>query len=171
MIGGWESFCGHGGDWANTILANGIPVVISESDDRVNCDQPALMVKTTEHPIASTLPWVQRPPTVGGFNRFKSRVGATTVLEVQRFSAGHPNADRFTFEPLGAREPMLVVGALGKGRTAALATDLAPHWVGGFVDWGNQRVTATAPGSWQIEVGSDYAQFVRNLLTWTGALE
>ena len=58
-----------------------------------------------------------------------------------------------------------------RGRTAALATDLAPHWVGGLVDWGDgERVVAQAPGSWPIEVGNFYAQFIANLLTWTGQL-
>ena len=67
---------------------------------------------------------------------------------------------------------MLVLGAADRGRTAALMTDLAPHWVGGFVDWGDgERVTAQAPGSWQIEVGNLYAQFVANLLAWTGQLK
>ncbi len=37
----------------------------------------------------------------------------------------------------------LVVGQHGRGRTAALATDVAPHWVGGLVDWGDR---ARRPG-------------------------
>jgi hypothetical protein len=40
------------------------------------------------------------------------------------------------------------------------------------VDWGKgKRVTAEAPQSWPIEVGSCYAQFIRNLLNWTGRLD
>ena len=57
------------------------------------------------------------------------------------------------------------------GRTAALATDIAPHWVGGLIDWGSVRVTAAAVGGWQCEVGAFYATFLRNLLSWTGQLE
>jgi hypothetical protein len=53
-----------------------------------------------------------------------------------------------------------------------MATDLAPHWVGGLVDWGDDpRVAAQDQGSWQIEVGNFYAQFVANLLAWAGQFD
>ncbi|MBA2480592.1 MAG: hypothetical protein H0V44_08015 [Planctomycetes bacterium] len=168
MIGGWESFCGLGGDWAASAVAEALPVAISATDDRINCDQPALALRVADHATVQGLPWDLRPPTIGGFNRVTTKPGATTVLEVQRFSARQLDGG-FEFQPSDLH-PLLVVGAHGKGRTAALTTDLAPHWVGGFVDWGDSRVTATAPGSWTIEVGSDYARFVRSLLTWTGKL-
>jgi len=70
----------------------------------------------------------------------------------------------------GKENPLLIVGRHGEGRTAALATDVAPHWVGGFVDWGDRRVTQPVAGD-AIEVGNWYAQFFRNLLVWTGKLE
>lgn len=165
MIGGWESYCGLGGDWAGTPVGDALPVAIATTDDRVNCDQPAVAVRVAEHPILSGLPWDERPPTIGGFNRIAPKPTSTTLLELHRFSARHRAGS--TDFALRDRHPLLVVGALGAGRTAALATDLAPHWVGGFVDWGDGRVTATAPGSWGIEVGSAYAAFVRNLLAWT----
>lgn len=168
MIGGWESFCGMGGDWADTPIANILPVEISRVDDRVNCDQPALLKCLRSHPITAELPWDDRPPTVGGYNRVTAKAGCETLIEVERFSARVVNG-RFTFEPRG-RDPMLVVGAHQAGRTAALATDLAPHWVGGMVDWGSSRVTAQAPGSWGIEVGNLYAKFIKQLLNWTGNL-
>jgi uncharacterized membrane protein len=168
MIGGWESFCGFGGDWAGTAVGDALPVEIARADDRVNCDQPALATKVSDHPIVAGLPWDLRPPTIGGFNRFSAKPGAATLLDVQRFSARRAGGG-YEFVP-AERHPLLVTGACGAGRTAALATDLAPHWVGGFVDWGGARVTATAPGSWGIEVGSDYARFVGNLLRWTGNL-
>ena len=75
---------------------------------------------------------------------------------------------------------MLVTGKYGQGRTAALATDLAPHWVGPLVDWGTEnhpspscggRVAAQAGGGSDVEVGSHYAQFVYQLLAWTGRLD
>ncbi len=168
MIGGWESFCGLGGDWAGTAVGDALPVVIATSDDRVNCDQPALAVRVAEHAIVADLPWDERPPTIGGFNRFLPKAGATTLLELHRFAARRAGA-AMDFS-LRDRHPLLVVGTHGAGRTAAFATDLAPHWVGGFVDWGDTRVTATAPGSWGIEVGDGYAAFVRNLLGWARGL-
>lgn len=170
MIGGWESFHGHGGKWDGSPIADALPVEIGSEDDRINCDQPALLIRQEEHPIAAGLPWNVRPPTIGGFNRVVPRTGSQTVLLVQQFQCLRAQG-RFEFIEQ-AQDPMLVVGAHGKGRTACLMTDLAPHWVGGLVDWGDdQRVTAKAPGSWQIEVGNFYAQFVGNLLAWTGALD
>jgi len=92
------------------------------------------------------------------------------VLEVERFEAQH-KSNRFKFEPLD-RHPLLVVGQYGKGRTAAFATDLAPHWVGGLVDWGEgARITAEAPDSWRVEVGDYYAKFVRNLISWVARID
>src|SRR5437870_5070531 len=169
MIGGWESFHGHGGNWDDTPVGRALPVEISSEDDRINCDQPALLIKSAEHEIVAGLPWESRPPTIGGFNRVIAKPGSEAVLLVERFAAVY-TAGRFEFTPQ-QQDPMLVLGTHGRGRTAALATDLAPHWVGGLVDWGNgERVTAQAPGSWQIEVGNFYVQLIANLLTWTGQL-
>jgi hypothetical protein len=169
MIGGWESYHGHGGNWDMSHLAEALPVEISREDDRINCDQPALLLKSESHEIVNSLPWETRPPTVGGFNRVVSKPRSATILLVQRFAAIY-DAGRFEFNAK-EQDPMLVLGAYGKGRTAAFATDLAPHWVGGLVDWGDgERVTAHAPGSWQIEVGNFYAQFILNMLVWTGQL-
>jgi hypothetical protein len=169
MIGGWESFHGHGGNWDGTPIGNALPVEISPEDDRINCDQPALLIESEAHDISAELPWNVRPPTIGGFNRVVARPKSQTVLLVQRFQAIF-EAGRFQFIPQ-QQDPLLVVGGHGVGRVAALMTDLAPHWVGGLVDWGDAaRVTAKAPGSWEIEVGNFYSQFVVNLLTWTGQL-
>ncbi|HEX8524939.1 MAG TPA: glutamine amidotransferase [Tepidisphaeraceae bacterium] len=167
MVGGWESFSGQDGKWAGTPLGSILPVHIAKHDDRINCDQPALVRCVSNHAICAGLPWDSRPPAIGGFNRISAKDDATVVLEVQRFTACQQN-NGFVFEPLD-QHPLLVVGSHGKGRTAALATDLAPHWVGGLVDWGiDKRVVASAPESWSIEVGEHYAQFVHNLVSWVG---
>lgn len=170
MIGGWDSFWGQGGEWAGTPLGSILPVHISRHDDRINCDQPALVRCVNEHPICKDLPWEKRPPTIGGFNKISAKDDATTVLEVERFTAVAAGED-IRFESLD-RHPLLVVGQYGKGRTAALATDLAPHWVGGLVDWSTGgRITAEAPDSWPVEVGDYYAEFVRKLVSWTARME
>ncbi len=169
MIGGWESFHGFGGNWDGTAIGNALPVEISSEDDRINCDQPALVLRTEEHEVVADLPWNVRPPTVGGFNRVMPRPKSATILLVQRFATIY-EAGRFEFNAQ-EQNPLLVLGTHGTGRTAALMTDLAPHWVGGLVDWGDSdRVKATAEGSSEIEVGNFYAQFVGNLLAWTGQL-
>jgi len=178
MIGGWESFHGQNGHWEDTPVGNILPVEMCHEDDRVNCDQGALVRKLVDHPIVQGLPFDERPPMVGGFTRIAPKGSGTVVLEAQGFRArrdasraGECGLDEFVFEPT-EKYPLLVVGQHGKGRTAALATDLAPHWVGGLVDWGGgPRVTTAAPGSWEIEVGDCYAEFIRNLLKWTGRLD
>jgi hypothetical protein len=167
MVGGWESFHGFGGNYDGTEIGRALPVEISSTDDRVNCDQPALLLRMEDHVSLAGLPWDQRPPTIGGFNRVIVKPASATILLVQRFSAIFQNG-RFEVTPT-EQHPLLVLGTHGKGRTAALMTDLAPHWVGGFVDWGDgTRVKSTAPGSSEIEVGNFYASFVANLLKWTG---
>lgn len=166
MIGGWESFHGLGGDWDGTLVGDALPVVIESEDDRMNCDQPVLVRRLVEHPAVAGLPWDSRPPVIGGFNRITAKPGATVLLEAQRFTAAG-NEGEFHFTPLD-RHPLLVVGEHGRGRTAALATDVAPHWVGPLVDWGVPRVAAQAPQANAVEVGGDYAKFLRQLLNWVG---
>ena len=166
MLGGWESFHGLGGDWDGTPIGDALPVHIASEDDRMNCDQPVLVRQIAEHPAVNGLPWDSRPPVIGGFNRFMAKDDATVLLEAQRFTV-RVAGDEFAFAPQD-RHPLLVVGEFGAGRTAALATDVAPHWVGPLVDWGTPRVAAQAPGANGVEVGGDYATFLRQLLSWAG---
>jgi hypothetical protein len=170
MIGGWESFQGAGGNWSGSELAAALPVAMQSADDRVNCDQPVLVRPTIDHPICRGLPWRERPPLIGGYNRIAPKSTALQVLEAQSFRA-QAKGSEFEFTADGPPAPLLVVGSFGKGRTAAFASDVAPHWVGPLVDWGPQRVCAQAPGAEAIEVGSCYAQFFRQLLAWVGRFE
>jgi hypothetical protein len=104
-----------------------------------------------------------------GDDREKSMPGPTSPLTPDPSPARREGSGNFEFSP-GAESPLLVVGEYGRGRTAALATDVAPHWVGGLVDWGDQRVVQQV-GAGFIDVGNWYARFFRNLLVWTGRLE
>ena len=167
MLGGWESYHGLGGDYDATPLAELLPVVISDKDDRRNCSQLTLVRKRMEHPIVAALPF-DRPPGIGGYNEFKARPSAAVILEGERYriTCGKGRAG-FAVE---GRFPLLVVeekkrGPRGAGRRACLATDAAPHWVGGFVDWGDERLTVRM-GADFIEVGAWYGAFFRNLLAW-----
>lgn len=168
MIGGWESYHGCGGNWDQTAVAAALPVEIDSADDRVNCDQPALVRCVLDHPTVRGLPWDARPPGIGGFNRIRPKSEGQLVLETQRFRAVRKGED-VRFELAGC-EPLLVVGRCGRGRVAALATDVAPHWVGGLIDWGAGRVAAQAPGAETIEVGDLYARFFCQLLAWTAKI-
>ncbi|MFN3166689.1 MAG: glutamine amidotransferase [Phycisphaeraceae bacterium] len=170
MIGGWESYHGVGGDWDTSLVADRLPVVISDDDDRINHDQPALLRRVNEHPILADLPWDQRPPAVGGYSRFTAKQGATTLIEVVRQRVVREGE---TFKVTNAvADPMLVVSENGNARTACLATDAAPHWVGPLVDWGTEpndpttRVPCQAPAAPPVEVGQHYARFFTQLVTW-----
>jgi hypothetical protein len=164
MIGGWESFHGLGGHWDGTPIGNALPVEIASTDDRVNCDRPLLVARVRSHPAVDGLPWDSRPPVIGGYNRLRAKADAEVVLESQQFAVRR-SGDGFQFESAGT-DPLLVFGAHGNGSTAALATDVAPHWVGPLVDWGDGRVTARAAGAEEVEVGDLYARLLRQVLTF-----
>lgn len=171
MIGGWESFHGFGGDWDRTPIGERLPVQISPADDRTNFDQPALLHPTDWQRPLWELPWAERPPTIGGLNRVLARPGSQVLLSVTSFQPQFRDLGTSLNWNETSTFPALVVEERGLSRTAVFASDVAPHWVGGFVDWGSKRVTAQAAGASAIEVGSDYAQFWRRLLSWTGRLD
>lgn len=183
MIGGWESFHGAAGEYQRSPLAEVLPVVIQPSDDRVNAPQPCLMEKRIDHPILDGLP-LEHPPGIGGYNRVRPKADAEVLLSARHLSvevrrrdqaapppgAGDPALEHPALEytlTRGDQAPLLVVGRHGRGRTAAFTSDVAPHWVGGLVDWGPERVRAQAPEADAIEVGSYYAEFFTRLVLWT----
>jgi uncharacterized membrane protein len=174
MIGGWESFHGMGGDWDTNELGRILPVQISSQDDRINSHRPSALVLNRlnerpqdAHPILRGSYWEDQPPFVGGWNQVRYRRGLQ-LLTIEQYRV--LRAGGVLEGELSAQYPGLVIDELESGRTAAFMSDVAPHWVGGFVDWGDARVTAQAPGAPAIEVGNWYAQFWRQLLTWTGRL-
>jgi uncharacterized membrane protein len=166
MIGGWDSFQGSGGSYTGTLIQEMLPVRISPADDRVNTPFPCLVCKREEHPILAGLCF-DRPPCIGGYNRVEAKADARVLLEVIRYRT-QAEACSCVFNEEG-RDVLLAVGKYGKGRTAAFTSDAAPHWVGGFVDWGEQRISCSYAGA-QTEVGSFYAAFFDNLIRWSGRL-
>jgi len=167
MIGGWESFTGLGGDYGSTGLSEVLPVVMQEADDRMNNSGPCVVVRNIDHPIVTDLPFDDDAPVVGGFNRLQAKAYGITVLSVHTFAAVRTD-DRVEFKPQKTF-PLLVVGRFGRGNVAAFASDVAPHWVGGLVDWGKNRVEAQAPNGPIVEVGSDYARLFTNMIRWVSA--
>ena len=164
MIGGWESFTGSGGNYHNTLFAEVLPVVVKNRDDRVNFSSPCLVIKEQSHEIIDSLPFDQNIPVIGGLNAFDVKRGAAVLLSVIEFKAMKNNA-KVDFEE-SRQYPLLVVGDYHLGKTAAFASDVAPHWVGPFIDWGDTRIKARADGANTIEVGNWYAEFFMNLIKW-----
>jgi len=164
MCGGWESFQGCDGHWKDTAIGELLPVVISDEDDRINCDQPLFVRQMAQHPAIDNLPWGTRPPLIGGFNRFQAKSDATVLLESHRYEAAVED-DQLRLSHCESN-PLLVAQQSDVCRIAAFATDVAPHWVGPLVDWGESRVSAEAPGGESVEVGNLYAKFLTQLVSW-----
>jgi hypothetical protein len=167
MIGGWASFHGLDGRWERSPLAEALPVRMLRRDDRVNSWTPVALRKAADHPAVAGLPF-DRPTCVGGYNRVAAKAGATTVLVGTHVLLTAARGGRLVAKA-GASSPLLVVGEFGLGRTAAFASDAAPHWVGPLVDWGGKRIRAQAPGASTVEVGHLYAAFFTRLIRWTMA--
>ena len=185
MIGGWESFRGFGGDWGDTPLAKAIPVDIAGDDDRINFSQPTVLSRSclpdldddslndacVERQILGSLPWDESPPTIGGLNFVDLKSSTWPLLDATSFRVRYDCETTEWKSDVCMVYRALVAGECQSGRTAAFMSDVAPHWVGGFVDWGPERVKAQAERASAIEVGSYYVQFWKQLLSWVGRLE
>ena len=124
----------------------------------------SFIIKEREHEILGSLPFDQNTPVIGGYNSFKAKEHALTILSASEYKAQKKNRDVELFR--GNISPLLVTGNFGSAKTAAFAGDVAPHWVGPFVDWGDKRVITTTPGAETIEVGCWYAEFFSSLIKW-----
>jgi hypothetical protein len=153
-VGGWKSF-GRGG-WAGTPLEAALPVYVRKDDDRVNTPMGTFL-RPRRHALVEGLPW-DDAPVITGFNRVSPRPSTETVIEGVLVDAVTSTHARLLARPV----PILVLGRHGRGRTAALATDLAPHWSGGWTDWG-RRAVSVGEGE---EVGDAYLEFLRRLVEW-----
>lgn len=164
MIGCWESYFGRTGEYRGTPLEKILPVYLAQYDDRVNCPQGCVLRQVRRHPIVDGLPW-KLPPVIAGFNRLAAKPEARTLLVGARLRVVD-EVHELEFSEVEVA-PMLVVGKYGQGRTAALACDIAPHWVGGMVDWGQGRVVQHLPDGGFVEMGPAYAEFLHRLVAWT----
>jgi len=158
MIGGWESFHGLIGGYETSDLVPVLPVDCLPEDDRLNWPQGLIPEVVSSHPILRGLPW-DEPPMVCGCNLVKAKKGATVVLSARKLLIKGKSLSLAKDST-----PLLVVGTYGRGKTGAVTTDFAPHWVGGLVDWGAERITAQATGGKKVEVGNHYISFIRNIL-------
>ena len=118
MIGGYMSFTGIDGRarYGKTPLAPVLPVTMLDHDDRLEKPEGFVAsVAREDHPV---LRGVEREwPRLLGYNRLVAKSEATVL-------ASHGD------------DPILTVGTYGEGRSAAFASDLAPHWAPPeFVEW------------------------------------
>jgi uncharacterized membrane protein len=163
MIGGWDTFTGLGGGYNKTVLKDILPVTMSEMDDRMNYYAPCMIEQNISHQITNSVPFDKNPPAIAGYNLLKAKDGSEMVLSVKKYRVSKEQDFSFTCE---RTDPLLVLGEFGKGRIAAYAGDVAPHWAGGFVDWGDERITLQADGTREVEVGNWYITFFGNIVNW-----
>jgi uncharacterized membrane protein len=118
MIGGYLSFAGIEGKarYHATPVEAALPVTISALDDRAEHPE-GVRPEVTEpgHPVLTGVPedW----PALLGYNQLTAKPDARVLARC------------------GA-DPLLTVGSHGNGRSAAFASDCAPHWCPpGFMNW------------------------------------
>lgn len=117
MVGGYMSFSGYEGkaNYHNTALADLLPVALSGVDDRVERPEGCTPALAEPHPSVDGIP--EQWPHFLGYNKLSPKAATATALRV-------------------GNDPFLVLGEHGGGRTAAFASDCAPHWgTPEFVEW------------------------------------
>ena len=117
MVGGYMSFTGIDAKtrYGESPLKDCLPVNMLPIDDRVEIPQGVIPKKKGEHTIIKDLP--DQWPNLLGYNRIIAKENTETLATV-------------------GEDPLLVIGAYKKGKSAAFASDLAPHWAPlEFVNW------------------------------------
>jgi uncharacterized membrane protein len=161
MLGGWTTFTGRGGDYGQSPLAPLLPVICAPEDDRRNVPSGLwLEVAAPAHPIVRNLDF-STPPVICGYNAVALAAGASLLLRGRLLAfQGGPDGTRTPVA--GASVPLLAVHTAGAGRVVAYMSDLVPHWCGGIVDWGAERLVLSTGA----EVNSAYVAFLLNMVRW-----
>ena len=147
------AFNGINGKYRLSLIEEILPVRCLKGDDRKNLASGAVFVeKKLSHPILKGIPLMPSPVVIG-YNQVRAKKNAKVVLKLRENVSGIKN-------------PLLTLGSYGKGKTAAFTTDVAPHWCGGLVDWGNQRLRINVDRNIKIEVGNFYVKFFSQLVKW-----
>jgi len=163
MVGGWGSFSGPFGNWHGSVIEEILPIHCKKGDDRTNFPGGAIMLPKEKASFLNSLDF-KNPPVLCGLNAFIPKPAAKVLLVAREIQI---KSKKLSF---GAEHPLLVVHS-NYGRSAAFATDVAPHWCGGLVDWGSRRLKLNVKGDIQIEVGHLYVKFLTNLARWLGGSE
>lgn len=166
MVGGWASFSGPRGGWKDSLVEACLPIRCLSRDDRVHLPGGAIIVPKIQHPMIQRL-HVEKFPVICGLNEFLPKEKSCVLLTARKILAESLLRASPPRLRLDSKEyPLLVIHS--QERTAALATDLAPHWCGGLVDWGRRRMRIRVKGNISIEIGDLYFRFVSVLLRWLG---
>ncbi len=152
MIGGWGSFTGLDGGYRKTPIEKALPVFCKRGDDRRQLASGAYFRKVNAHAVLKNIP-LKVSPVIIGYNQVIPKKNVKIILQlVEKVS--------------GKKAPLLVFGSFGKGKTGAWTSDIAPHWCGGMVDWGEKRIKQQVTKQSAMEVGHRYVQFFSQLFRW-----
>ena len=160
MVGGWGSFSGPLGGWGGSQVESLLPVACANQDDRLNFPQGAFCRKVADHAILQNLDW-SGGPAILGINQVTVKKEGKILLELQPVQR---KGSRCSLSP--QTFPLLVIQTNDSLRSAALTTDVAPHWCGGLVDWGEKPIRLAVNERIHIEVGNYYVRFVKQLIDW-----
>lgn len=110
MIGGYLTFSGVDakGKWHDTAVQEVLPVEVLTRDDRMeHCEGIRPVTQDANHPILKGIPaeW----PFVLGYNKTLPKPQAEVLATV-------------------GGDPFIAAADFGRGRSAVLTTDCAPHW-------------------------------------------
>jgi uncharacterized membrane protein len=162
MLGGWGSFHGYDGNYDRSKLAAILPIRCLSRDDRVNCSQGGVILPQRNWDQGFKRARFKNGPLIGGYNKVVPKPGSKTLLAVRDLQVNLPKIG------LSKKEyPLLVAGCSGKGRTVCYMSDLAPHWAGGMVDWGQRKIKIENVAGCFMEVGQEYISFIQSLVTLT----
>lgn len=117
MIGGYLSFMGieAKANYKNTVLADVLPVIMQDGDDRI--EKPsgvyACPVESEHETVCNFTDW----PLFLGYNKVTAKEHSAVALTIDK-------------------DPLLVYGDFGKGKTACFMSDCSPHWGSHeFMNW------------------------------------
>lgn len=160
MIGGWGSFSGPFGGWRGSMVEKILPVTCLNRDDRTNFPGGAHIIQKTSHPMFEGLSF-KNPPVILGINDVRPSQKSQVILAARKIVSV---ASRLILDPF--EHPLFVVDSDPGRRVAALTTDVAPHWCGGLLDWGQKAVKLSVNDRIQVEVGDSYLEFLSSILCW-----
>jgi len=119
MVGGYMSFQGIDAKskYKDSPIEEILPVVMMATDDRVEVPEGMYPEAVKKHIVLDGIE--EKWPMLLGYNKFAADENGEVLVEYNE-------------------DPMVVVGEYGNGRTAAFASDCAPHWGSPeFVKWEN----------------------------------
>lgn len=161
MVGGWGSFSGPFGGWRGSLIEREIlPVNCAKHDDRLNFPGGAAIISNESHSMFRGVNFKNSPVLVG-INQITPKKNSRVILSAKKIIISKSRIALDSF-----KHPLLVISRDSRLRAAAFATDFAPHWCGGMVDWGKKQIALPVRDNIRVEIGDSYLRFAASLIRW-----